>query len=168
MADTVLVTYATQAGSTADVAMFIGKTLAERGMNTDVKPMADVVSLDGYSSVVIGSGVRAGKLYSAAVKFVKKHKDGLAQVPAAAFVVCLTMKDDTPENRKTAAAFLDPIRAEISLVDAGLFGGAMDCAKLGFLPRFVIKHMVKAPEGNFSDWKAIEEWAAGLASTLKA
>ena len=33
-------------------------------------------------------------------------------MPVAYFLVCLTLKDDTEENRRTVAAYLDPVREQ--------------------------------------------------------
>lgn len=42
MSDKILVTYASRAGSTAGVAVAIGKTLLDGGLQVDVRPMDEV------------------------------------------------------------------------------------------------------------------------------
>jgi menaquinone-dependent protoporphyrinogen oxidase len=167
MAEKILVVYATRAGSTAEVADFIGKTLAKRGAGVDVRPVKNVKSLDGYTAVVAGSGIRAGRVYSEITDFVKSHKNDLDKIPTAFFIVNMTLKDDTPENRKIVDAYLAPLRAEVQPVDVGLFAGTMKYARLGFFARFAVTRMVKTPEGDFRDWNAIEAWANALAPKLQ-
>lgn len=168
MANSILVVYGSWAGSTAEVADFIGRTMAEGGARVDVKPVESVTSLQGYSAVVLGSAIRAGKVKPALMEFVKGHRAELRKMPTAFFVVCMTMKDGTPENRRTVNAYLDPLREQVSPLDVGLFAGRMDYAKLGFFARIAVERFVKVPEGDFRNWDAIREWAGGLPAKLAA
>lgn len=167
MAPKILVAYATRAGSTAEVADAIGKKLAAGGAMVDVKPIKKVQSIDGYQSVVLGSAIRAGNLLPEMTDFVRTHKDELHKVPAAYFIVCFILRENTEENRKTANAYLDPLRAEVTPVDVGLFTGKMDYSKLSFLETFIIKYIVKASEGDLRDWKQINDWATNLLPKLQ-
>ena len=155
----ILVAYATKAGSTAEVAAEIGRALESKGgCNVDVRPVDELQDVDGYDAAIIGSAIRAGKWLPEALKFVGKHQDALGQITVAFFTVCLTMSEDTEENRRTVAAYLDPVREIVRPVDLGLFAGVMDYGKLPFLLRLMMKVM-KSPEGDFRDWEAIREWA---------
>lgn len=160
-----LVIYGTRAGSTAEVADHIGKSLAEAGWSADVKSVRNVRDVKGYQAVIIGSGVRAGRLYSEIRGFVTAHRTELQEVPVAYFVVCMTLREDTPEGRKTADAYLDPLRAVVKPVDVGLFAGKMDPARLDSLGR-VMQKVRGMPVGDFRDWKAIGDWATALAPRL--
>lgn len=61
MNNKILVTYASRAGSTAEVAEAIGKTLAETGVQVDVIPMQAVKDLSPYQAIVAGSAIRGSK-----------------------------------------------------------------------------------------------------------
>jgi menaquinone-dependent protoporphyrinogen oxidase len=115
--------------------------------------------------VVVGSGIRVGKWLPEAVQFVERYQEALSRVPVAYFLVCLTLKDDTEENRREVAAYLDPVREMVQPVDVGLFAGAMDYSKLPFIFRLMMKAM-KSPEGDFRDWEAIRAWTAGVRPAL--
>lgn len=166
--DRVLIVYASRAGSTAEVAKTIGQTLREIGIAVDTNSIADVQNADEYEAVIIGSAIRMGKWLPEAVDFVKKHHDRLAKIPTAYFVVCNTMKDDTPENRKKTLAYLDPVRTnfpEIQPVDIGLFGGVIDFKKLSFVDRSMLK-MKGVAEGDSRDWVAVRKWAIDISPML--
>ncbi|MRR14695.1 hypothetical protein EG833_04560, partial [archaeon] len=122
----ILIVYGSWAGSTAEVADFIGTILAEGRYRVDVKPVESVKSMSGYHAVIIGSAIRVGKVKPGVLDFVKVHKAELEKIPTAYFVVCMTMKDDTPENRRIVDAYLDPLRGEVRPMDSGLFAGRMD------------------------------------------
>ena len=123
MAKKVLVAYGSFSGSTAETAVFIGKKLAEKGMTADVKPVEKIKSIEGYNAVIIGSAIMMGKMKSSVIKFAEKNREALGRVPVAVFLVCLTMAKDTPENRKTASGYLDPLKAIVKPVSEGLFPG---------------------------------------------
>lgn len=164
----VLIVYASRAGSTAEVAKTIERTLKESGVAADALTTADVRNPGEYNAVIVGSAIRMGKWLPEAVDFVKKHHDRLAKVPTAYFVVCNTMKVDTPENRKKTLTYLDPVRTgfgDIQPVDIGLFGGVIDFKKLSFVDRSMLK-MKGVAEGDFRDWTAIKKWATDVAPML--
>jgi len=56
-------------------------------------------------------------------------------------------------------------RETIGPRDHRVFFRALDHHKLSFPERMVVK-AVKAPEGDFRDWEAIDTWAASIARDL--
>lgn len=168
MNDKVLVAYATAAGSTGEVAEAVGQVLRDENTAVDVRRAKDVTDVSGYRAVVVGTGVRAGRAYREAVAFVERYQQALSKMPVAYFVVCLTMQEDTEENRCTVEAYLDPVREkvpQVQPVNVGLFAGALDYKKLPLLLKLILKAM-KKQEGDFRDWEAIHAWAAGLRPVL--
>ena len=168
VSDKILVAYATAAGSTGEVAEAVGETLRDANTMVDVRRAKDVADVSGYRAVVVGTGIRAGQVYSEATAFLKTHQQALSKVPVAYFVVCMTMKDDTEQNRRTVAAYLDPVREkapQVQPVDVGLFAGMMDHKRLS-LPLKLIMKAMKRPEEDCRDWNAIRAWAAGVRPAL--
>jgi menaquinone-dependent protoporphyrinogen oxidase len=162
MSKKILVAYATKAGSTAEVADFIGKTLAEKGADVDVKPIKNISDITGYNAIIIGSPARAGKILSDATEFVERNKASLTNIPVAYFVTCTTLIKDTDDNRKIANEYLDSISGTISPVGKGLFAGKMDYSKIGFASTLILKYIFSTPEGDYRDWDAIKKWADDL------
>jgi len=168
MEEKILVAYASRAGSTGGVAGTIGEALCNGGATVDVRLAKDVTDVSAYRALVVGSAIYMGNWMSEAVKFVESHRDALSRVPVAYFTVCLTLKDDTDENRRTVAAYLDPVLEkvpEVEPVTVGLFAGALDYSKLSFLYRTIAKKM-SGPEGDFRDWEAINAWAGQVHDRL--
>jgi menaquinone-dependent protoporphyrinogen oxidase len=161
MSKQILVAYATKAGSTAEIAQFIGQTLCENGAAVDERPIKEVRSLDGYQAVILGSAIRMGRWLPEAVKFVEVHKTELSQMPTAFFLVSLFLSEGTPEIQDTVAAYLDPVREVLEPDHIGLFPGKMDYSRLSWLDRQAAK-MVKASEGDHRDWQAIRAWTEAL------
>jgi len=164
----VLLVYATRTGFTTDVAAEIGRIVAQaEDLTVDVFPIDSIDETTAYDAVIIGSSVRAGRWLPEAVQFVKNHQEALARVPVAYFTVCMTLKDDTPDNRNEVQNYLEPVRQLVPPVSEGYFAGGMNFNKLSWLLRMMMKTM-KAEEGDFRNWDQIDNWAASLRSVLAA
>ena len=165
-----LIAYGTRCGSTTGVAEAIGQVLSMAGAAVDVRLVKDVNDLSPYQGVIVGSAIRMGKWLPEAVEFLKAHQDTLNRVPVAYFAVCMTMKDDTAENRRKVLGYLDPVRKQfpkVKPVDIGLFAGAVDYKKLSFAYSLILK-VKGTPEGDFRNWEAIRTWATGVGPALRA
>lgn len=168
MAKRVLVAYASASGFTEGVAQAIGEGMGEVGVSVDVMRAKQVKNVTEYDAVVIGSGIRAGRVFTEAISFLQRFQANLSEMPVAYFVVCLTMKDDTEENRCTAGAYLDAVKEKVPTiepVDVGLFAGGVDYNKLGFPFKLILKAM-KSPVGDFRDWEAIKTWSTSVVPKL--
>lgn len=157
----ILVAYASKYGSTGGVADAIGQTLCGKGATVDVRLMKNVRNLDAYQGVVLGAPVYMGKWLPEATDFVKQNAEALGRVPLACFVVCMLLREPTPDNMAKALAYLDPVlkaAPPLKPVGVGAFAGALDYGKLSWAMKKVMQSMGQ-PEGDFRDWKAIHAWA---------
>jgi menaquinone-dependent protoporphyrinogen oxidase len=164
----VLVTYASKCGSTGGVAEAIGQVLCGMGATVDVRLTGSINDISPYKTVIVGSAIRMGNWLPEAADFVNRRQDELSRVPCAYFVVCLTMKDDTAENRKKVMAYLDPVRKKspkIQPAAIGLFPGALDFKKLSFGSKAVLK-MLGGKEGDYRNWAAVKTWAGDVSPLL--
>ncbi len=161
----VLVVYATRAGSTAEVADYVGEKLSEAGWSADVQDVRTAGEPRGYQAVVIGSAIRMGSVLPEIRDFVRAHRVELGQLPVAYFVVCMAMQEDTPASRAEANGYLDPLRSEVKPVEVGLFAGKVDYSKLGAGTRLMAR-MAGLQAGDYRSWTAIEAWTRALAGRL--
>jgi menaquinone-dependent protoporphyrinogen oxidase len=171
MSNRILVTYASRAGSTAEVAQAIGRTLSEGGMQVDVISMNDVKGLSAYGAVVAGSAIRGSKWLPEAVQFIQTHRETLRQKRFAMFTVCITMAMKNGENyRSSVMGWVAPVRAMVHPLSEGLFAGMLDFDKLPFnwdtlMLRATVAFCV-LPRGDHRDWNAIRSWAENLKPVL--
>jgi len=163
MGKKVLIAYGTAAGSTAEVAQAIGEEMEKAGAEVDVKPVETVENISGHDAVVVGSAVRAFHILAKTRRFMRKHKGTLRDVPAAYFLVCLTMGEDTPQNVKKAIGYAKPMIKIREPLDLGLFGG---CLKHDTLNGAFAKAMSNVPEQDHRDWDKIRAWGREILPKL--
>jgi menaquinone-dependent protoporphyrinogen oxidase len=170
MPDKILVTYASQMGSTASIAEIIGQTLADGGASVDVRRMNDVQDLSPYRAVVAGSAVQGGEWLPEGMAFLRAHRRELSQKPFAAFLVCITMGSANPTYRDGVKNWMEPVRALVRPMKEGYFAGVLDFSKI---PLSVKKVMMQVavntgalPSGDHRDWAAVRAWAEELKALL--
>ena len=157
----VLITYASQYGSTGGVADAIEKELCSKDVAADVVLIKNASNVSSFQGVVIGSAIYRGKWLPEALDFVQKNKDILRQVPVAYFLVCMSLSHPTEENRAKVSSYMDPILKavpEIRPVGIGTFAGALDYNNLSWINKKILQSK-GTPEGDFRDWNAIRTWA---------
>jgi menaquinone-dependent protoporphyrinogen oxidase len=167
MAGDVLVAYATKHGATAKIAEKIGEVLRATGLGADVLPVARAGDLPAYRAVVLGSAVYVGQWRKEAAAFLKSNEKAFAGRPVWLFSSGPTGEGDALKLMKgwRLPAALEAVVDRIKPRDVVLFHGAMELTPLGPIERWIIGK-VKAPLGDFRDWKAIASWADGIAAAL--
>jgi len=167
MENRILVTYASQAGSTAGVAEAIGKSLSETGAQVDVLPMKYVNDLSPYRAVVAGSAIQGQKWLPEAMKFINEYQSELSRKPFVSFMVCITLSmANANQYREGLKDWMIPVREIVRPVSEGYFAGALDFSKLPFSFNVMAMRLVVLfgmwKEGDHRDWNAICSWAESL------
>lgn len=187
----ILVTYATMAGSTVEVAQAVAEEIADRGLQVDILPLVEVQDLEGYDAVVVGAPMIMG-WHRTALRFLKRNRKAWSQIPLAIFVTAMSLTEtgqkspgDVPvyvdealpkapvhpdrltfrERYARLSNYLRPIlRATRPSEPAsiGVFGGRLEYGRLKWWAVLFAMLIIRAPAGDRREWPAIREWAAGL------
>jgi len=171
MSASVLVAYATRAGSTQEVAEEIAENLRESGFEVDMQPAKKIRSLDPYKAVVLGAPLYMFHWHKDALNFLARNRQLLEGKPLAIFALGPMNRDEKEMTEcreqldKELAKFpwLDPIETE-------LFVGRYAPDKLPFPMSLVTKMpatpLKDLPPSDSRDWDAIRSWAKKLAGRL--
>jgi menaquinone-dependent protoporphyrinogen oxidase len=164
----VLVAYATKYGATAEIANKIGEVLTGAGLQVEVLPVQQVVNPEQYDAVVMGSAVYIGQWRKEVALFLKTNEKALTGMPVWIFSSGPAGKGDPIELMKgwLVPESLKPVVDKIKPRDITVFHGNIDISRLSFLEKMAIKN-IKAPLGDFRDWKDISAWANSIADALK-
>lgn len=186
----ILVTYASNAGSTAKVAEAVAAEIAKTA-EVEILPLEKVTALEGYSAVVLGAPMILG-WHRGAQAFLKRNQDSLSQKPLAIFITCmnLTKTDETSvngipvfideklpvapktpgrlsfkERYATLGNYLTPIfkaAPSVKPVSVAFFGGSLQYFNLQWWAALFALLIIQATPGDRRNWTAIETWAGGL------
>ena len=154
-----LVAYASNHGSTREVADAICGPLEQAGLRAHLRPAMDVRDLDGYAAVVLGAPIYMGRWHRHAHAFLRRNQRSLAGRPLAVFALG-PLHDDAKEWSE-ARAQLDAALARhgVEPLAVEIFGGRIDPSTLHF-------PFSKMPSGDARDWSAITAWSEALPGVL--
>ncbi len=172
----VLVVYDSEAGSTGEVADFIGNIFSQNGCIVEIKNVRETVDLTSYDRIVIGSPIRYDKWMPNARKFVKNNQEMLSKIPVAFFFTCLVVSTKTDKTARQAKGYSDKlydIAPLVKPVSVGEFAGVLDYSKLTFFSRMILKLYLVilrvregdrsiGKEGDYRDWHAIRSWIESI------
>lgn len=191
----ILVTYASMAGSTAEVARVVAEEIARSGSRVDVLPLSQVKSLEGYDGVVIGGPMIMG-WHRAALGFLRQHRAALRRISLAVFVLAMRLTQtgetavdgvpvyvdedlsqppanegrlDRKERYARLANYVRPILAAarpVKPASVGMFGGRLEYGRLKWWAVLFAMLVVQARAGDRRNWSAIRSWAAALPAAL--
>ncbi len=164
-----LVAYASEFGSTYEIAERIAALLQQSGALVDLTMIMDVARIDAYDSVVMGSAIFNGAWLPEAEAFVREFAPHLSHIPVAFFAVSMTMREDTPEHRRTVLAYLQPVLAAAPLVQPisiGLFAGRLQYRNLPLMTRVMFWLRTRLPDGDFRNWDEVDAWVKDIQPAL--
>ncbi len=167
MSASILVAYATRAGSTQEVAETIGAELKGAGFRVDVRRLPVVGGPEGYQGVVLGAPFYMFKWHKDALRFLSKNRKALETLPVAVFA--LGPFNDVEKEWQDVRAQLDKVIAQFPWfepVAVKVFGGKFDPATLSF-PHTLIPALKKLPVSDIRDWDGIRSWAGELAQLFR-
>ncbi len=192
----ILIAYATDSGSTADVAIFIGEEFVKSGAAVEVLPIGQVGSVKGFSAAVIGAPEIVG-WHRAAKRFVHKNRESLAQIPVAYFFTLMSLTESgsdsflgiplacdgelthppakegklsIKEKYASVENYLKPVLKEapaVKPVGVAFFGGKLSYYRMNWFRRLFVMAIVNANPGDRRNWDFIRAWATGIAPLLK-
>ena len=161
---TVLVAYASKHGSTQGIAERITEKLRQMGKQAEVRSVDAVKDPGSYEAFVVGSAIYYGSWLKEATEWVHRNQAVLAGRPVWLFSSgpLGTEVKDTEQQPREMAEFQKLIKPR----DHQVFFGSLDHNKLSFTERMVLK-AVRAHEGDYRDWEAIDAWAESIARDLR-
>jgi menaquinone-dependent protoporphyrinogen oxidase len=160
----VLVTAASRHGATHEIASAIAEGLTRRGVEAEARAAEQLDSLEGYDAYVIGSAVYVGHWLDPARELVEEHAAALTGRPVWLFSSGPLGAPDKLKPEGDPVDVADLIEAS-GAAEHRVFAGRLDRKLLSFGEKAVAV-AVRAPEGDFRDWDAIDAFAAGIAERL--
>lgn len=163
----VLVAYASEHGSTQEIAEEITRTLTAAGLSVDLRAASDVHDLDPYEAVVVGSAVYMGRWRGSAKRLVKRNERRLAERDVWLF--SSGPVGETPDEaderayKYTHPRFALEEAEKIGAHGHVVFGGRVP--ESGFMAR-AMREGTPPELRDLRNWNEIAHWAESIAATL--
>ena len=191
----ILISYASNAGSTAEIAQRIASQMRSKDIRVDCKVFHQAGDLDLYDGIVLGGPMMMG-WHPAMMRFSIANQAVLADKAVAIFITALTLTntgetnfrgsslflDDTlavfprnplrlgfKERRTSIASYLEPVFSvapSLKPASIAFFGGKLDYGKLKFKQKLIAFLLIGAKAGDRRNWDAINNWTENLKNTL--
>jgi menaquinone-dependent protoporphyrinogen IX oxidase len=192
----VLLVYSTRHGSTREVAEAVAEELRAAGAEVESCEASSAPAPGGYDAVVVGAPMIMGWHHDAE-KYVKRHRQALAQVPTAFFVMAASLTDTGEGDVRGVPIVKDPWLAKKpreagklrrkeryalpahylgDILDAcaparprtvAFFAGSLDLTTMNVLEKLFVLLVIGATPGDGRNFKAVREWAAELPERLR-
>jgi menaquinone-dependent protoporphyrinogen oxidase len=192
----ILVTFATNSGTTAEVAKVILEELQKSGAQVELLPIAEVRGFAPFSAIILGALMIMG-WQRAAMQFLHKNRKALASLPLAIFITCMNLAkrgetdlqgmpvsvdENLPkppqkagrltfkERYSLVSNYLRPILRACpgKPVSVGIFGGRLDYGHMQWWAIIFVILILQAQAGDRRNWEAIRNWAGGLPALFNA
>jgi menaquinone-dependent protoporphyrinogen oxidase len=161
----VLVTAASRHGATYEIAEAIAAGLGQRGVDAEARRAEEITAVDGYDAAVIGSAVYVGRWLEPARDLVDTQATALADLPVWLFSSGPLGPPDALKPEGDPVDVADLMASSRALAHR-VFAGRLDRKLLGFGEKAVVI-AVRAPEGDFRDWVAVDAFAGEIAEHLQ-
>jgi menaquinone-dependent protoporphyrinogen oxidase len=172
MQSSVLIAYATRAGSTREVAEAIGAAMEEAGVAAEIMPVAQVNSLAGREAVILGAPVYMGRFPKDFHEFLHLHHEALHGMHPWMFVLGpIRIKPEEFEGARKQAERQLGRYPWLRLSELHVFGGRWSATNLPFPFSLIGKipgnPLHRIPAEDIRDWAAIREWANEIALKIR-
>jgi menaquinone-dependent protoporphyrinogen oxidase len=166
---TVLVAYASERGSTREMAQHMASRMAVALGPVDCRSVEEVGSVSGYEAVIVGSAIHNQSWLPPAAQFLTRLTPELAKRPVWAFNV--GMADALPKPFRKRAAELQQKRLrgflpqEIPLRGDMIFSGVYKSDQMPALLR-VLFRLTGGRFGDLRNWAAVDAWTDQITAQL--
>ncbi|MFC3961578.1 flavodoxin domain-containing protein [Nocardia jiangsuensis] len=165
----VAVVFATDQGSTRDIADFIAADLSARGAQVQLHDAEHAPDPTEYDVLILGSAVHDMQLLPPAAAYLDHNRRELTGRDVRLFTVGLGPALRGPIGRRmgrTVPPGIAALRDAVGARELHAFAGRYDRAGVSFRARLQYRLLGGGRYGDLRDWAEIRRWAAGIGDSL--
>lgn len=171
----ILVGYASAHGSTAEIAMFIGRVLQACGAEVTVASVSDVQSIDPYDAVIVGSAIHGNMWLQSCSLFLERFAAQLKTKQVFMFITCIRVMEPGGREHAIQDYVYHPMleKVGIDLQSLGVLAGKIEIGAISWDERWLLASNYdgsaasKLVNHDYRDWTAVGTWALETAQALK-
>ena len=191
----ILIVFASNAGSTMEIAQSLAKKLANNATEVSVCGLKQAQNLQTYDAIILGAPMMR-ELHPGLVKYIQKNQQHLADKPVALFITCLRLTDTRKSDFNGIPVFTDQelVRSPQNIdhmtfierktsfdtylfatfesmpwfkpAQIAFFGGALNFRKLKLIQILFVLLLLQFKSVDKRNWNAIKEWSDILQKNL--
>lgn len=167
LARPILVAYASRHHGTEEMAVEIADTLRGAGFEVELCAAADVLTVEPYGAIIVGSAVYMFQWESPALELVRRERLALAERHVWLFSSGPVGDGKSTRHPETVPHpnGVDQLADEIGARGRAMFGGRVDSNQGGFAMAIMAKAGL---EGDWRDLPRVRSWALEIAAILRA
>lgn len=169
----ILVAYASEHGSTAEVGKFIGDILKNHGHSVTVADVYAIDEVEDYDSVVLGSAIHSGEWLPEAREFVENYAIDMEGKPIFCWVSCIRVLEDKGYDWVLNNYLPKWLMGMVDLQDVTAFAGKLSLDQISYDEEWTLAlhydggHSPNDFNGDFRNWAEIEAWAMSILEHLR-
>jgi menaquinone-dependent protoporphyrinogen oxidase len=170
----IMILYAREHGSTAEIARYMHKTLADQKLTVDITSVEAVQSLDDYEVVIAGTAIQNGMWLPRMSRFIHEFKSALETKAFYFWITCIRVleadSDAHVREHYLRADLLEKLGTRLYTA----FAGRLELDQIVFSERWMLSvqydgyRMIEELKGDYRDWDAIERWIVQVAQNINA
>ncbi|MGW5382479.1 flavodoxin domain-containing protein [Nocardia sp. NPDC003963] len=165
----IAVLYATEEGSTRDIAEFVAAELADRSADVELHDIDHAPDPSRFDSVVLGSAVHEMDLLPEAGAYLRNNREQLDATDVRLFSVGLGPALRGPLGQRIGRKIppkIAALRDEVAAADYHAFAGHYERAGISRRARIRYRLMGGRRYGDLRDWSAIRKWTTDTGDAL--
>jgi menaquinone-dependent protoporphyrinogen oxidase len=161
----VLVAYASRHHGTEEMAAEIAAALRQAGFEVDLRAAADVLTIEPYGAVIVGSAVYMFHWERPALELVRRERRALAERRVWLFSSGPVGDGKSTRHPETVPHpdGVDELADEIGAAGRAMFGGRVDPDQGGLAMAIMARAGL---EGDWRDLPRVRSWATEIAAAL--
>ena len=170
----ILVVYASPHGSTAEIAVFIGRLLQAYNVAITVQHADDVTAIDAYDAFIIGSAVHTSMWLPSISRFMFRYAETLVTKPIFLFLVCMIATEAGGVERATKEFIWQEAIEKLNIQQENIhaFAGKINWDSIQGDETWLIKstyqgaNLANLDTADYRNWREIARWTHDLAPIL--
>ena len=174
----ILILYATTEGQTRKIARFCGRHLSERGLSTEILPLADATDIDlnAHDGVLVLASVHAGDYQPELGDFAQDYAAVLPLLPNAFLSVSLSAAGDDEDDWKGLTACVERMTEDTGWTPQEVVhvAGAFRFSEYNWFKTWAMRwiaaqkgtEVVSGEDVELTDWTALGSFLDGWAETV--
>jgi menaquinone-dependent protoporphyrinogen oxidase len=167
----VLILYASQKGSTAEVAKFLAETLKQAGHQAVVENVEHFTGdIHAYDAIILGSGIYKGLWLHPLITTVNRLKSQFGLKPVWGFALCIRVLEPAGEDYARQFYLPKNLLNNLNLQEYHFFAGKLQ--NLSISDKNTLHERYDGEyaqhEGDYRNWDEIRAWGRRIATKLQS